>query len=194
MYQLVANGDVPDASYFNGIMKQTVIVCTSGTRPSSPNEGMTIYETDTDLMLVYTGSAWVDVATPAAWTSYTPAWTASTSNPSIGNGTLAGAYTTRGKIGFASIELVYNTTTNAGSGVYSFGLPPGWTISATSRVYGCSLARDQSAASHAVGVPTHASATTVDIRGHGINQYASSSPFSWGTGDFIRIQVIGEIA
>lgn len=194
MYQLVANGDVPDASYFNGLMNQTVVPCTSGTRPSSPAEGMTIYETDTDLMLVYTGAAWVDVATPAAWTSYTPAWTASTSNPSIGNGTLSGAYTTRGKLGFASIDILFNSTTNAGSGIYSFGLPSGWAISATSRAYGYSLSRDQSAASHAVGIPTYATATTVDLRGHGINQYSSSSPFSWATGDFIRIQVIGEIA
>lgn len=33
-------------------------VCTSSTRPASPFEGQAIYETDTDRMLVYTGSAW----------------------------------------------------------------------------------------------------------------------------------------
>lgn len=36
------------------LMKQANIVCTSGTRPASPNEGMTIYETDTDRQLIYT--------------------------------------------------------------------------------------------------------------------------------------------
>lgn len=36
------------------LMKQAVIVCTSGTRPASPIEGMQIYETDTDRQLVYT--------------------------------------------------------------------------------------------------------------------------------------------
>lgn len=34
-------------------------VCTSTTRPASPYEGQAIYETDTDLMLIYNGSAWV---------------------------------------------------------------------------------------------------------------------------------------
>lgn len=44
------------------LMRQSVIACTSGSRPSSPVEGMTIYETDTDLLLTYSGSAWVIMA------------------------------------------------------------------------------------------------------------------------------------
>ena len=35
------------------------IICTSTTRPASPFEGQTIYETDTDLEQRWTGSAWV---------------------------------------------------------------------------------------------------------------------------------------
>ena len=34
-------------------------VCTSSTRPASPFEGQTIYETDTDLVKSYNGTAWV---------------------------------------------------------------------------------------------------------------------------------------
>jgi len=34
-------------------------VCTSSTRPASPYDGQVIYETDTDFMLVYNGTAWV---------------------------------------------------------------------------------------------------------------------------------------
>jgi hypothetical protein len=58
MYTLVANGDVPSSTYFNGVMKQTVIVCTSGTRPSSPPAGMVVFETDTGQLKVYDGAAW----------------------------------------------------------------------------------------------------------------------------------------
>lgn len=36
----------------------STIICTSSTRPASPFEGQTIYETDTDKFLVYNGSAW----------------------------------------------------------------------------------------------------------------------------------------
>jgi hypothetical protein len=37
-------------------------VCTSSTRPSAPYEGMMIYETDTNRVLVYEGAAWVMIA------------------------------------------------------------------------------------------------------------------------------------
>jgi len=33
-------------------------VCTSSTRPASPYEGQVIYETDTDKLLIWNGSAW----------------------------------------------------------------------------------------------------------------------------------------
>lgn len=61
MYTLLVTGDVPGAStYFNPLLQQTVIPCTSGTRPSSPHEGMTIYETDTDSYLGWVGASWVE--------------------------------------------------------------------------------------------------------------------------------------
>jgi hypothetical protein len=60
MYTLLVTGDVPGAStYFNPLLQQTIIPCTSGTRPSSPTEGMFVYETDTDKLSFYNGTAWV---------------------------------------------------------------------------------------------------------------------------------------
>jgi hypothetical protein len=41
-------------------------VCTSSTRPASPYEGQVIYETDTDRVLVWNNSAWVDPSTGRA--------------------------------------------------------------------------------------------------------------------------------
>jgi hypothetical protein len=38
------------------------IVCTSGTRPSAPDEGSMVYETDTKRMLIWNGAAWRIVA------------------------------------------------------------------------------------------------------------------------------------
>ena len=39
------------------------IVCTSSTRPASPDEGTMIYESDTDKVYVWNGSAWVETLT-----------------------------------------------------------------------------------------------------------------------------------
>lgn len=52
-------GETATAADINTYLaKQVVIVCTSGTRPGSPVEGMVIYETDTDKCLTYDGATW----------------------------------------------------------------------------------------------------------------------------------------
>lgn len=72
-FKVFSGGATLSAADLNDyLMEQSIIVCTSGTRPASPAEGWTIYETDTDLYLMYSGSAWVTLAQPGAWTSYTP--------------------------------------------------------------------------------------------------------------------------
>ena len=43
-------------------------VCTSSTRPASPFEGQMIYETDTDMVKVWTGSAWISIASATSLT------------------------------------------------------------------------------------------------------------------------------
>lgn len=55
--EVLASADVQ-----NYLMKQVVVTCTSGTRPASPSEGMTCYETDTDRYMGYDGSGWREVA------------------------------------------------------------------------------------------------------------------------------------
>ncbi|MEU1761666.1 hypothetical protein [Micromonospora sp. NPDC005652] len=62
-YKVFTTGSVLTAGDLNDyLMKQSVIACTSGSRPASPVEGMVIVETDTDQMFVYSGSAWRWVA------------------------------------------------------------------------------------------------------------------------------------
>lgn len=59
----------------------------------------------------------------AAWTSYTPTWTAATSNPALGNGTLVGRYIKWGRTVLFHINLITGSTTTYGSGAYSFDVP-----------------------------------------------------------------------
>ena len=57
------------------------------------------------------------------WSDYTPVWTAASSNPAIGNGTIAGRYTQLGKTVHARIAVTMGGTTTFGTGIYSFSLP-----------------------------------------------------------------------
>lgn len=73
-----AAGDVLTAA--NAIdywSKQSVIICTSGTRPATPRSGMTIWQTDTVTFAVY-GTAWCET-TPYSATVATDQTTTSTS-------------------------------------------------------------------------------------------------------------------
>ena len=57
------------------------------------------------------------------WTSYTPTWTAATTNPTLGNGTLSGAWMSAGQSVMFRVTLTFGSTTTVGSGAYSFTLP-----------------------------------------------------------------------
>ncbi|MEV0779169.1 hypothetical protein [Streptomyces sp. NPDC050428] len=59
----------------------------------------------------------------AAWTTYTPAWTASTTNPILGTSTLTGRYLKVGRR--VDIDMLLTTASGVGfgSGVYSFSVP-----------------------------------------------------------------------
>jgi hypothetical protein len=72
-------------------------------------------------------------AMTAAWTTYTPTWTASAGVPAIGNGSLTGRYRRIGKTVDFEVALLAGTTTTYGTAgaFWSFGLPPVGNTAAT---------------------------------------------------------------
>jgi hypothetical protein len=62
--------------------------------------------------------------TNAVWTAYTPVLTAATTNPTVGNGSIIGRFYTIGKTVLFAMEFVFGSTSTAGSGAWSFSLPP----------------------------------------------------------------------
>lgn len=55
--------------------------------------------------------------------AFTPTWTAATTNPAIGNGTLTGGYNVAGKRLWIWMRIVMGSTTTYGSGAYQLALP-----------------------------------------------------------------------
>jgi hypothetical protein len=70
-----------------------------------------------------TGPTGPAAADANAWTTYSPAWTAAASNPSIGNGTLTGRYKQIGKTTFVYVKMQAGSSTTFGSGQWRFSLP-----------------------------------------------------------------------
>lgn len=120
----VSNGS--GASVSTAVRPNTVApggILPSATAPASPYTGQ-FYDNGTDL-LRWNGSAWDTYQkVPGAWTTYTPAWTAATTNPVVNNGTLTGRYSKFGRDVRFHINLICGSTTTYGSGTYSFSLPP----------------------------------------------------------------------
>jgi hypothetical protein len=59
----------------------------------------------------------------AAWSSYTPVWSALGTAPAIGNGTMAGRYMKVGRTCHMAIKLTPGSTTTYGTGNYLWTLP-----------------------------------------------------------------------
>jgi hypothetical protein len=70
-----------------------------------------------------TGSTGPVASDALAWTVYTPSWTASITNPVIGNGTIAARYKAIGKTVFVSVKINMGTTTTYGAGQWRISLP-----------------------------------------------------------------------
>lgn len=198
-FKTFTNGAVlSDTDLNDYLMKQAVIVCTSGTRPGSPVEGMVVYETDTDRLSGYTGSAWVTLSQSRVDT-YTPTLSA-TSNPALGTGgTAEGRYTVfGGKWCTVRTTHQWGTSGTAGSGQYLISLPFAASASITNGVsnVGSAMMRDASGGPALnVGVCyATASQTTMALLSVGGGLVNNTTPWTWGgSGDYITCTMTYEI-
>lgn len=69
--------------------------------------------------------------------SYTPAWTAASVNPALGNGTLIGLASKRGRVVTVQLRLIAGSTTTFGTGEWYISLPyiPSTTLPAVGSVH-----------------------------------------------------------
>lgn len=133
-----------------------------------------------------------DLAT--AWAAYVPTWTASVTNPTLGNGTAQGRYKQVGKIVHFVLEIVGGSTTTFGSGTYSFGLPVacvytgGWVGAPVGSAYALASTTQMQGVAQCVTATTVQATVTVDAAGvfGGVVQLGSATA-GWGSGAPIRL-------
>lgn len=97
------------------LMKQAVIVCTSGTRPGSPVEGMTIRETDTGLRYAYDGSAWQLDGVQSVYQAWSSGGSITLTLPTITNGQRIRIYGRVTSGGTGVLLLRFNGESTAGN-------------------------------------------------------------------------------
>jgi len=129
------------------------------------------------------------------WQSYTVSWTASTTNPAIGNGTLNGKYVQIGKIITCNIYLLVGSTTTFGSGNWSFSLPKTIALSIVGFV-GNWVAVDMGTNTFSGQIIGNGGDNKIEafVRdGISIN-LSSTLPHTWASGDLLYISITYEIA
>jgi hypothetical protein len=188
MYTLLVTGDVPGAStYFNPLLQQTIVPCTSGARPSSPPTGMHIFETDTTRLMKWTGAAWEAVASSRQ--SFTPTLTASTTNPTMGSGTVRNgwyAYASGPSVIY-SFHIAFGTSPAAGSGNYSISLPVACAnaYAGGNEAIGTVVLADASSGLFKVGVTLATAGSTLGMIVDGSVIVASGAPWTWAASDYL---------
>ncbi len=116
--------------------------------------------------------------------AFTPSWTSSPSNPSLGNGTLTSFYERSGRKITIKIDLIMGSTTTYGSGVWSFSLPV--PNIATGDYVGTALL--VCAGTTSIGV-AFVSGSTVTIYTSAGSLVTPTTPGTWATGNRLLITV-----
>ena len=134
---------------------------------------------------------------PTAMTTYVPAWTGSTSNPTLDNGTLTGRYILRGNLCLMSVALVWGSGTSGGSGNWAFSLP--FTAANNHAWFGPCTLRDAGTNSYPRIVQILAAGTTAVTfiqldSGTNVSTITATAPFTWATADSVSFNVEYEIA
>lgn len=192
------------------LMRQTVITCTAATRPTSPNEGMTIYETDTDLYKTYSGTAWEDGFKSGAWITYTPSVLSRGSGTdwALGNGTITGRYQRVGRLIVGEVVCRFGSTSTFGTKDLVLSGPVSYTVSgfigdaiAATSCFDDSVGSVRMGATLQIGPPTTGTTSTLRpeiffVTGSQIttSTITSSSPFTWATNDYLSMEFIYEAA
>jgi hypothetical protein len=162
---------------------------------TSPTAGMVAYLVSEKQLTIYDGSSWKGIFFgDTDWGTYNPVWSATTTNPALGNGQIFGSYTKVGKSCQVVIMLTIGSTTNKGSGTYKLSLPFTTANNACPGVLTATFSRG--------GTPNHGigdssllgNATTTDLiwlPNPGVagdsNIWTNEQPWTLATGDRIRL-------
>lgn len=123
----------------------------------------------------------------AAWESYTPVLTASTTNPTLGTGSsTSGRYGRVNKLVYGQGQINFGTAgVSAGSGFYFVSLPV--TAQSSGKVIGQFQFYDSSAFAVYIGVLISDTTTrSLMYYNNPASVTTNAAPFTWAANDFIR--------
>lgn len=198
----VQNSQIADLRYNTRLIgSQPTQVASDALRPPVPYPSELVWRTDKGCYEVWDGSAWREL-TPrggggTAWTSYTPTLTATTTNPTLGTGSVrTGSYTQEGKkVTYRGTVKFGTSGVAAGSGFYEVSLPVAAVSLSNSRQQGTVTAWDNSAGNFEDGaIFVETGATTKARLSVGGLVATNSAPWTWAASDQFDFTIVYEAA
>ncbi len=144
----------------------------------TPKNGWMLQANSAREIYRYTASAWEIFYQEG---TYTPNWTAATTNPAIGNGSISGSYLKVGKLVTAYISIAMGSTTTFGSGKWFFSLPTTVGTGFTGAVVA------ESAGTGFSGGFTLNASPTFAVIPNGPYEFDATHPQVWKNGDTLQI-------
>lgn len=127
------------------------------------------------------------------WEAWTPTWTATTTDPTLGNGVLSGRYFRNGKFVHCNLFLEFGSTTTEGVGTWEFSAPV-----TAANLLGCGAAKLLNhLVKYYVAVATFPVTTTkirVFSEANTGAPIGSGIPFAWGVNDKMQFSLSYEAA
>jgi hypothetical protein len=147
-----------------------------------------------------TSLLWLDTAATAVgvdldvWTVYTPTWTAATTNPVLGNGSLVGRYKQIGEVVHFTMQLAIGSTTTLGTSYWRFTLPV--TAQNTNYLFTAFINDNGTTFYQAMAVGETTSGFTLVVNTLNANSVvvSSTSPLAWTSGDTLTVSGTYEAA
>lgn len=163
--------------------------------PTTLTADRTLTLPDASGTVITTGNLSSITSTGITWTSWTPTWTATTTNPAIGNGFIGGRYIRIGNLIVADGFIYAGSTTTFGSGAYIVSLPVTGVLNAS--LTGTVSFLDASAGYVGYhGTSIFVSTTTIEFRiGNGLGLWSQTVPVNpFANGDQVRFTIVYEAA
>lgn len=122
---------------------------------------------------------------------YVPTWTATTTNPTIGNGTLVGYSVKQLDVVFVTIRAIFGSTTTYGTGVWRFGLTE---QAGSSNNLWLGVAKGTNPGGNVYnGVAYTYSLDDVAVISDNVgvsSSWGPTIPITWGSGDYLTISMV----
>lgn len=178
------------------------LVASDATRPPNPYDGELIWRTDKGCHEVAVSGAWYEISRSggggSAWTPYTPSLTASTTNPTLGSGSVRnGAWTREGRKVTVNGNIVFGSSgAGAGSGTYRVSVPVTAKTLTGGYHMGSAFGNDTSANNGVDGISRIGAGAGWDKIEMMLNNVlvTNAAPFTWGNSDIISFTITYEAA